>query len=212
MFTLKITGHRGMGVQGKQRNHYIEGADYYPENSMIAFHRAVMMGVDSIEFDIHVTKDGVPVVIHGNELTFYTYRQVDSVEFGPHLVKAKGKVEDYTLSELQDSFRLKLGADRFDNKSEESLKQSIEMDLINEHERNLCIIPKELKQVEEKIKKELKKVPGKDAIEKMDAHIQALHEHWKIISKEIDVLREGNEPIDRKTKQKIGKLQKKITW
>lgn len=36
----------------------------YPENSMLAFKKAISVGVDGIELDIHMTKDNVLVVIH----------------------------------------------------------------------------------------------------------------------------------------------------
>ncbi len=35
---------------------------------MAAFHGAVSMGADAIEFDVHVTADGEPVVLHDYEL------------------------------------------------------------------------------------------------------------------------------------------------
>jgi glycerophosphoryl diester phosphodiesterase len=45
------------------------GASYYaPENTMAAFNRAVEMHTDMIELDVLLTKDGVPVVIHDDEL------------------------------------------------------------------------------------------------------------------------------------------------
>ncbi|MBL0386390.1 glycerophosphodiester phosphodiesterase [Tumebacillus sp. ITR2] len=37
---------------------------YAPENTMEAFHVAEQMGADGFEFDVQLTKDGVPVVIH----------------------------------------------------------------------------------------------------------------------------------------------------
>jgi glycerophosphoryl diester phosphodiesterase len=40
------------------------GARRRPENTMAAFDYAVGLGVDAIELDIHLSKDGVPVVIH----------------------------------------------------------------------------------------------------------------------------------------------------
>ena len=46
----KIYGHRGMVQQ-------------YPENTMAAFKACVDQGV-SIELDVYLSKDGVPVVIH----------------------------------------------------------------------------------------------------------------------------------------------------
>lgn len=60
----------------------------YPENSMIAFQKAAELGVDQIEMDIRVTKDGELVVFH--DLT------VDRVSNGT------GKVADFTLAELKE--------------------------------------------------------------------------------------------------------------
>ena len=36
----------------------------FPENTLLAFSRAIATGVDGIELDVHATSDGVPVVIH----------------------------------------------------------------------------------------------------------------------------------------------------
>ncbi len=35
-----------------------------PENTLAAFEEAIRIGVDAIELDVHLSKDGVPVVIH----------------------------------------------------------------------------------------------------------------------------------------------------
>ncbi len=35
-----------------------------PENTLEAFTQALALGVDAIEFDVHLSRDGVPVVIH----------------------------------------------------------------------------------------------------------------------------------------------------
>jgi len=51
-YAMKIEGHRGAG--------YLE-----PENSIKAFKRAIELGLESVEFDVWLTKDHVPVVIHG---------------------------------------------------------------------------------------------------------------------------------------------------
>jgi glycerophosphoryl diester phosphodiesterase len=39
-----------------------------PENTLAAFRRAVALGVDAIELDVHVTRDGVVVVFHDDDL------------------------------------------------------------------------------------------------------------------------------------------------
>ena len=40
----------------------------YPENTMLAFSKAVEIGVHGIEFDVHLSADGIPVIIH-DEMT-----------------------------------------------------------------------------------------------------------------------------------------------
>lgn len=40
----------------------------FPENTLPAFERAIELGADAIELDVHVTADGVPVVHHDPEL------------------------------------------------------------------------------------------------------------------------------------------------
>jgi glycerophosphoryl diester phosphodiesterase len=46
-----VIGHRGASGEA-------------PENTVAAFHRAVELGVDAVELDVHLSADGVPVVIH----------------------------------------------------------------------------------------------------------------------------------------------------
>lgn len=36
----------------------------YPENTVLAFKKAAEAGAEGIEFDVHLTKDGIPVVMH----------------------------------------------------------------------------------------------------------------------------------------------------
>jgi glycerophosphoryl diester phosphodiesterase len=58
----------------------------YPENSLLAFEKAIEYGADGIEFDIHLSKDNKLVVCH-------------DFEFG-RTTSNPGKVGDYTLDEL----------------------------------------------------------------------------------------------------------------
>lgn len=79
----KIFAHRG--YSGK-----------YPENTMIAFKKALECGVDGIELDIQLTKDGEVVIIHDET--------IDRTTTG------KGFVIDYTYEELEKfdaSFKFK---------------------------------------------------------------------------------------------------------
>ena len=70
-----VIAHRGAGA-------------YYPENTMIAFRSAYEMGAEMIELDVTLSKDGIPVVIHDEDLDRTT--------------NGKGKVADKTLKELKE--------------------------------------------------------------------------------------------------------------
>lgn len=68
------------------------GALLWPENSLLAFRNAVALGVDFIEFDVHLSKDGEVVVIHDPTLDRTT--------------SGSGPVKDRTVAELK-ALRLK---------------------------------------------------------------------------------------------------------
>lgn len=85
---MKIFGHRGFSGE-------------YPENTMLAFRKAVEAGADGIELDVQLTKDLVPVIIHDE--------RIDRTSNGNGLVK------DYTyheLAKLNFNYREKYG-DKF---------------------------------------------------------------------------------------------------
>ena len=50
-----IVGHRGSSARA-------------PENTLAAFQLAIDDGAEGVEFDVHLAKDGVPVVIHDEDL------------------------------------------------------------------------------------------------------------------------------------------------
>lgn len=58
----------------------------YPENTMLAFEKAIEMGCDGIETDVHLSKDGALVLIHDETVDRTT--------------SAKGYVGDFTAEEL----------------------------------------------------------------------------------------------------------------
>ncbi len=58
----------------------------YPENTMLAFEKAIEAGTDGIELDVHFTKDGEVVVIHDE--------RIDRTSDG------EGYVVDFTYEEL----------------------------------------------------------------------------------------------------------------
>ena len=43
------------------------GGNFGPENSMKNFRLAIEHGVDGIEFDVWISADGVPMVLHGGD-------------------------------------------------------------------------------------------------------------------------------------------------
>lgn len=76
LFRKRYFAHRGLH----------DNASDAPENSMAAFRKAVEAGY-GMELDVHVTKDGIPVIFHDFKL-----ERICGVE---------GDVEDYTYEELQ---------------------------------------------------------------------------------------------------------------
>lgn len=71
---MKIFAHRG-------------NSSVYPENTMPAFQSAIDLGVHGIETDVHLTKDGILVLTHDED--------VSRVSTG------QGMVKDMTLQELR---------------------------------------------------------------------------------------------------------------
>ncbi len=59
----------------------------YPENTMLAFEKAIEAGCDGIELDVQLSKDGIPVIVHDERLARTTGES--------------GYVWDYTLDELK---------------------------------------------------------------------------------------------------------------
>lgn len=69
-----IYGHRGVPVK-------------FPENSLAGFAYAISQEIDGLEFDVHLTKDQVPVIMHDEKIN----RTTDGM----------GKIADYSLAELR---------------------------------------------------------------------------------------------------------------
>lgn len=62
------------------------GGQNFPENTLFAFSRCVEMGCDALELDVQVTKDGIVVVYHPNDLSQWT--------------EGSGPVAEHTWSEI----------------------------------------------------------------------------------------------------------------
>lgn len=67
-----------------------------PENTLAAFERALAVGVDTLELDVVMTADDVPVVLHDLTLNPAVVRQPDGAWLG-----SRPAVRSQTLAELQ---------------------------------------------------------------------------------------------------------------
>ncbi len=90
-------GHRGAGGN-------------LPENTLISMRRALELNLDGFEFDIQLSKDNIPVVIHDDTLERTT--------------NGKGLVSDFTFAELQ---KLDAGGIGFPGEKIPSLMDVIEL-------------------------------------------------------------------------------------
>ena len=78
-------------VQGRENIQIVAHRGYsyvYPENTIASFEGALDIGVDYIETDVQMTKDGQIVIFHDEKLK--------------RTAKRKGKISDYTYEELQE--------------------------------------------------------------------------------------------------------------
>lgn len=95
-------------------------SDFAPENTLAAFRRAVEDGAEGVEFDVRLSRDGVPVVIHDA-----TLRRVGQIE---------GRVADLTAPELQkidvgswfNKLRTERAESRYSEETVPTLRQVLE--------------------------------------------------------------------------------------
>jgi len=80
------------------------GAALWPENSLLAFRQALALGVDALEFDLHMTADGEVVVLHDPTLDRTStakgpVRELSLADLAPVRLKARdGTVTDERIS------------------------------------------------------------------------------------------------------------------
>lgn len=81
-----------------------------PENTLAAFRRALALRVDGIELDVHVTRDGVPVVFHDSSLRRLTGRagRIESRTW-PELAPLRVLGSDQGIPRLSEILRLTRG-------------------------------------------------------------------------------------------------------
>ena len=124
----------------------------YPENTMIAFRKAIEADCDGIEMDVHLTRDGVPVVIHDEE--------VDRTTNG------SGYVKDFTYEQLCNLDAGIKFSDEFKGEKIPTLKEFF--DFMNDNDKLINI---ELKNsiihyegLEEKVYKEIENYGFEDRV------------------------------------------------
>src|SRR5215212_2279378 len=107
MSELLIVGHRGASAVA-------------PENTMASFREALAVGADGIEFDVRLTRDGVPVVIHDSTLrrtgglpyrvAELTWAELAKIEVGSWFAQKKalppGTFANETVPSLAELFTL----------------------------------------------------------------------------------------------------------
>ncbi|WP_010098564.1 glycerophosphodiester phosphodiesterase [Ornithinibacillus scapharcae] len=72
--TIRGIAHRGYPVN-------------YPENTLSSFQAAIDLGFTHMELDVHMSKDGVPVVMHDHTID--------------RMTDGSGEIRDFTLAELK---------------------------------------------------------------------------------------------------------------
>ena len=97
-----IIGHRG-------------GCAVAPENTIAAFRQALAVGADGIEFDVRLTRDGVPVIIHDSTLrrtgglphrvADLTWAEISKVDVGSWFARSFANQTVPSLAELFTLFQ-----------------------------------------------------------------------------------------------------------
>ncbi|MBQ8815474.1 MAG: hypothetical protein IJZ85_13375 [Lachnospiraceae bacterium] len=135
MKKIEVEGHRGFCA-------------IYPENTLLSFEKAMKIGVDRIEFDIWLSKDKVPVIMHDKnplrtcgvegdlrEMTLEEIKQLNPCYADRFADLFDGQVEVPTLRELLELKKklrpdMKLGVEIKDFR-EETVDRV--MELLNEY-------------------------------------------------------------------------------
>jgi glycerophosphoryl diester phosphodiesterase len=78
------------------------GAGLWPENTLVSFAGALSLGVTTLECDVHVSLDGVPVVVHDRRLGPEKYADTSpAAEPDPFFPYVGGLVTDLSLAQLE---------------------------------------------------------------------------------------------------------------
>lgn len=102
MTDTKIIAHRGANF-------------FAPQNTIPAFEKAVELSADGFETDIHLTKDGIPVLCHNytidatsdakGNISDYTYEELLKFDFGGYFSSAYAGTKIPTVDEFLELFK-----------------------------------------------------------------------------------------------------------
>ncbi len=92
---MVIIGHRG-------------AAGLAPENTLEAFEKGIQTGADMLEFDVQLTRDGIPVVIHDSTL-LRTHGSRKSIRWSTHESLRQATEKGHKLATLEEVLDLYFG-------------------------------------------------------------------------------------------------------
>ena len=87
----------GLSAQAFDLQAHRGGRGLWPENTLFAFGNALRMGVTTLELDVAITSDGVPVITHDQALHPGLTRDAR----GEWLARAEPLIRDMTLAQVQ---------------------------------------------------------------------------------------------------------------
>jgi len=189
-----ILGHRG-------------AKGYAPENTFPSFQKALELGVDMIELDVHITRDGEIVVCHDDslerttglrkligELTWEEIRKLDAGKwFGPEFAGAKIPLLEEVLSWAKGKIPVVVEIKRGFGEREDIVERTIEVIRVCGMEGEVEVISfdhrfvKKAKEIAPEIAGGILYVgtlvdPVRAA---RDAHADALHPHFAYVDREL---------------------------
>lgn len=100
ILSTMIVAHRG-------------GAEIANENTLSSFHQAIEIGVDMVEIDVHMTRDGQVVVCHDFSIDRTT--------------NAKGRIEDMDLEQFKQALVLDRDTKKPTSESMPTLSEALEL-------------------------------------------------------------------------------------